>query len=351
MGLRGDRRFEAGASISGHERNRLFWNDGRGKFVDVSAVSGLDSPADGRSVARLDFNRDGREDLVVANANEPRTQLFANHTAKVAGEGRFLAVRLQGANRNAAANQNASNRDALGARIVVDTGDALLVRERFAGSGLAAQNSATILIGVGAVDVVPDLTVRWPTGLGQSIENVETGQLLTVYEDPEESASGTGFDLSAYEPLAQAAEVSGRPGLPHPWRTPASAMPRLLEPSDTKSLRLVTTFATWCMACYREIPALRQLLLHYESKLELTALPIDTYERPADLARWKRDANPPYEFLEPGKDTQEAVASVVEETFGAAVTPVMIAVDAKGFGFAMLAGAPTVSELRKLEDR
>ena len=40
--------LKSGRSLSGHERNHLFVNQGGQQFKDLSILSGLDNPADGR---------------------------------------------------------------------------------------------------------------------------------------------------------------------------------------------------------------------------------------------------------------------------------------------------------------
>ena len=108
-----------GRSFSGHERNCCFLNtisDRRaaGRFADISASSGLDFPDDGRAVALVDWDLDGRIDLWTANRNAPRLRLMRNQTNRA---NRFVAIRLRG-------NGTTSNRDAIGARVeVVTDGD------------------------------------------------------------------------------------------------------------------------------------------------------------------------------------------------------------------------------------
>src|SRR5262249_28758314 len=46
---------------------RLFLNEGGGKFRDVTKEAGLDNPLWATSAAFLDYDRDGRLDLVVVN--------------------------------------------------------------------------------------------------------------------------------------------------------------------------------------------------------------------------------------------------------------------------------------------
>jgi hypothetical protein len=90
----------AGASLSGHERNRLFLNRGGEEFLDASGVSGLDDPADGRAFATLDYDRDGWLDIALVNSNAPWVELFRNQMGchPGAGPGRTLALRFVGGN-------------------------------------------------------------------------------------------------------------------------------------------------------------------------------------------------------------------------------------------------------------
>ena len=64
-------------SFSGGERNRFFLNGAGRTYTDLSGVSGLDSIADSRGFALIDYDRDGWMDLVVVNSNEPQLQLFS----------------------------------------------------------------------------------------------------------------------------------------------------------------------------------------------------------------------------------------------------------------------------------
>ena len=75
------------------------------------------------------------------------------------------------------------------------------------GEGFAAQNSATLLIGVGARSEVDGLVVRWPAGGVQELGAFATGQLVSVYEDPSQSPTGEAFVSEPY--LSQHAAVAG----------------------------------------------------------------------------------------------------------------------------------------------
>ncbi|MGI9427465.1 MAG: hypothetical protein ACR2NM_02325, partial [Bythopirellula sp.] len=111
-----NRMMHGGRSFSGHERNCCFLNMGaaqrtKGRFANISAVSGLDYPDDGRAVAIVDWDQDGDQDMWISNRNAPRLRLMRNDVPR---GNHFLALRLEGDGKT-------TNRDAIGARVEVVT--------------------------------------------------------------------------------------------------------------------------------------------------------------------------------------------------------------------------------------
>ena len=128
-------------------------NDGRGGFDEVSGAVGLDLDQDGRSFAVLDVDRDGDPDLVVMAARQaPQLRVFRNDFA---ARGASLAIRLVG---------TASNRDAIGARVSVETDRLRRTKIVQAGSGFLSQHSKELLFGLGQSREIRKLTVEWPSG-------------------------------------------------------------------------------------------------------------------------------------------------------------------------------------------
>ena len=86
--------------FSGNERNRLFFSDKAKQFVDLSGISGLDNPADGRVFALWDFDRDGWQDMALANSSAPLLNIYRNEIGmraeSVREAGRIIAVRFVG---------------------------------------------------------------------------------------------------------------------------------------------------------------------------------------------------------------------------------------------------------------
>ena len=187
-------RLNAGASLSGYQRNRLFLNLAGRDFLDVSGLSAADSPADGRAFAALDFDRDGRIDLAVVNANEPLCELFANRSKA----GHILALRFVGGNECDEVSREWSVRDGYGVSVEVDVGGRTLLREHRAGEGFSAQNSATLIVGLGSRQCADAVRVRWPSGRTQRATDVAAGVLLTAYENPRHSPTGAAFVVVPY---------------------------------------------------------------------------------------------------------------------------------------------------------
>ena len=183
------------SSFSGYERNHLFVNQGGKAFVDRSGVSGLDALGDSRSFAVLDYNRDGWPDIGLVNANAPLFELFRNELGswRMADRRKMLALRFVGGNQKAHPNPGRSCRDGYGAVVTVELGGKRLVREHRCGEGFAAQNSSTLLIGIGDHPAASRVSVCWPSGHAQYIHNVAAGTLLTAYEDPAQAPDKKSF--------------------------------------------------------------------------------------------------------------------------------------------------------------
>ena len=158
------RLLRQGHSFSGNERNCVFLNDGAGRFADISALSGLDFPDDGRGVAVTDWDQDGDLDVWLANRTGPRLRFMQNGRLDEA-EGRsplepasFVAFQLQGTE---------SNRDAIGARVKLRFADADLpaqIQTLGAGDAFLSQSTKWIHFGLPQATGVEQVAVRWPNG-------------------------------------------------------------------------------------------------------------------------------------------------------------------------------------------
>ena len=169
----------SGSSFSGYERDHLWLQDDSGRFQEVSGVSGLDHEGDGRAWARLDVDGDGAPDIVTVSANTPTVQLFEN---RIPSRGHSIRLRLEGGNTSPTAAPGWSNRDAIGARVVVTVGDRVLHRELRAGEGMAGQSSRTLLVGLGDATQAERVEVRWPSGRTTVLGAVASDTLTVIHE-------------------------------------------------------------------------------------------------------------------------------------------------------------------------
>lgn len=137
-------------------RPQYFRNLG-GRFVEIEGAQlgpFFTEPGLGRGLARLDFNRDGREDFAVSRLDTPAA-LVANQTPDA---GHYLALRLIG---------TSSARDAIGARVTVLAADKSWTQQLTAGDGYMASNQRQIIFGLGSTERIDRLTVDWPSGARQ----------------------------------------------------------------------------------------------------------------------------------------------------------------------------------------
>jgi thiol-disulfide isomerase/thioredoxin len=341
----------AGASLSGGERDHLFLSDRGAQFTDIAGVAGLDDPADGRAFGILDYDRDGWLDLAVVNSNAPMLELFRNQigchsaTARPSARGRMIALRFVGGNHTAQPATSGSARDGFGAKVTVDLGGLTILRENRAGEGFAAQNSATMRIGIGAREVAPSVTVRWPTGHKQMVADVPEGTLLTVYENPAQSPTGEAFVREDYVKASPARDTAvARP----PVRP---RLPLAVGAADKASdLRVFTTMATWCTACKGEMPQFRRLRAAFGPRdVGLFGVPIDPSEGPTQIKAWGAANRPAYGLLMGLSETQVAsVKSLVLDQMKLDAVPASIVTDAAGNVLLTQWGPPSISKLREL---
>ena len=152
-------------SWNGHEPNVLHVRRGD-RYFDFSGVSGLDYPEDSRAFAVVDFDGDGRPDVILKSRMGPQVRILQNDCA---GQRQAIAFQLRGTK---------SNRDAIGARIQVDGQTKWLD----AGSGFLSQHSKRVLFGLGDASSAARVRITWPSGLKQEFSNLRAGAVYFVTE-------------------------------------------------------------------------------------------------------------------------------------------------------------------------
>ncbi len=162
--------FDATSSYA--QRNQLFGNLGDGKFAEVTDLlgAGLAITRVSRGASFGDYDNDGDVDIFVVNSTK-RADLLRNEGGN--REGNWFMVRTLGVT---------SNRDGVGARITINAGGVQQVREIRTGSGLYGQNDLRATFGVGPQSRIDVLEVRWPSGVVDRIQEIQTNRIVTVQE-------------------------------------------------------------------------------------------------------------------------------------------------------------------------
>ena len=150
--------------------NKFYLNLGNGQFREMAAQLGLADQGNGRASVCADFNNDGYEDLFMVNDRRGQSKLFMNP----GGINNWITLRLVGTE---------SNRSAIGARVEVVAGDLKQIDEVRAGSSYASMHSLDLEFGLGKKTRIDAITIFWPSGNIQVIENVDVNQILTITEE------------------------------------------------------------------------------------------------------------------------------------------------------------------------
>jgi hypothetical protein len=162
--------------------NYFFKNNGDGTFTQMNNI-GLEATNVSFGTAIGDYNNDGFYDIVVNNANNA-PNLYRN----IGGNNNWVKLKLTGV---------ISNRDAIGTRIEAFFEGRKIIWETTCGISYSSQNSNYPILGVGQVDIVDSIVVKWPaSGIVDVLRNVEVNTLI----DLTEGETTTGIDDIAVQP-------------------------------------------------------------------------------------------------------------------------------------------------------
>jgi hypothetical protein len=164
--------------------NYLLMNEGKGKFIEAAAWSGIDPPPRGiylpekirgrpavrssRCAVTGDFDGDGRLEIVTNNFND-QPYYYQNQGRT----GNYVAFRLRGTR---------SNRDAVGAVVRLHQKGEVMTRQVQGAGGYLAQSSHTVHFGLGDDPKIDRVEITWPSGLRQTLKGVAVNTVRDVTE-------------------------------------------------------------------------------------------------------------------------------------------------------------------------
>jgi hypothetical protein len=151
------------------EPNFLFENQGGGAFREIGASLGeaLSRENVARGASPGDIDSDGDLDVLVTRCGEAPL-LLENQGGNARGS---LSVALVG---------RGSNRDAVGARATLRSGDRVSIREVKSGLSYLSQGSLELHFGLGERSSADALEIRWPGGATEVIERPQPGRILVL---------------------------------------------------------------------------------------------------------------------------------------------------------------------------
>jgi tetratricopeptide (TPR) repeat protein/thiol-disulfide isomerase/thioredoxin len=264
---------------AGYQRNVFFYNNGDGTFSNISGTVGLDFPDDSRAFALADFDHDGRLEIALKNRTGPQLRILRCEATRL---GNSLAMRLHGTK---------SNRDAIGAVVILQTGEGRQMKILQAGTGFPSQHTKEIFFGIGKA-VSASAEIRWPHGSVQHFEGLPANHRIEIEEGTE------GFQAAAFRPHQPLSVI---PDPPEAVTPPAACETWLIDPilapdfelpdvagtphllSALRGKTVVLNFwATWSPPSVESLRALDRSPALRKPGLELLAINLD---KPHDAAQ------------------------------------------------------------------
>ncbi|HEX5789030.1 MAG TPA: CRTAC1 family protein [Woeseiaceae bacterium] len=172
--------------------NRLYLNDGTGRFVAAAAPFGAEGPVGhgvgvGENVVSSDYDVDGFVDLFIMNGlhlypEEPfghggPDRLFRN----LGNDNGWIELDLRGV---------ATNRDGIGAIVTVTAGGKAQRREQSGGYHRWAQHDPRLHFGLGT-NTSANVTIQWPSGQLDVFTDVAANRLYEAVEGSDELVTVT----------------------------------------------------------------------------------------------------------------------------------------------------------------
>ncbi len=149
---------------------KLMNNNGNGTFTDITSISGINVD-DCSSGIVADYNNDGFLDILFVDCENwsYKAKLYKNN----GNPNHWFQIELEGV---------ISNRDGIGARIKLFTGNLTQIREVMAGGEGGSQHMKRVHFGLGSYVVIDSIIVKWPSGVIDKIYNLPADTILYLVE-------------------------------------------------------------------------------------------------------------------------------------------------------------------------
>jgi hypothetical protein len=153
------------------QRNFVHHNNRDGTFTEVGAQLGAPfvEKRTGRGAAFGDIDNDGDVDVVINNLDGP-PQVLRNDGGNASNSVLIKTIGVR------------SNRDGIGARVKIISGDLTQIGEVYSGGSYLSQNDLRLCFGLEKRTKVDLIEVHWPSGVVDKLTNVSANKILTIKE-------------------------------------------------------------------------------------------------------------------------------------------------------------------------
>ncbi len=156
--------------------HRLFWNQGGLQFTHSPSVFPANMTLRIQSAAVGDLNHDGFLDILAGHAGSFNSPVSANDDDLLINQGNdnhFLSVHTIG---------DASNINGIGTRLKAVSYLGTQLRDIRSGESYGIMNSFNAHFGLSTDTMVDSLVIFWPSGMKDTLLNLDADQFLTIYE-------------------------------------------------------------------------------------------------------------------------------------------------------------------------
>ena len=161
------------SDVTYKERPLLLSNNGQAVLEDMRESAGavFSQGYDARGLAIGDFDNDGYPDAIFTRLNNSPVLLRNN----VAHENSWIGFTLR---------ETKSNRDAIGAKLILQTGGRRLVRWITGGSSYLSSQDKRVIFGLGRApaQTLSTVEIHWPSGHIQKISGLACNRYHTIEE-------------------------------------------------------------------------------------------------------------------------------------------------------------------------
>ena len=306
--------MDAGRSFSGNERNCFFINLGNGKFSDISGISGLDYPDDGRAISTTDWDGDGDIDMWISNRNGPRLRLMKNDAQQ---DNSFISILLKG-------NGTTVNKDAIGARVAIirenNSDSSQQIQTLRAGQGFLSQSSKWIHFGLNKSLQNISIRINWPDKSIENIKGIKPNNRYIIEQGNPVAKSSSIRSEKIKLPFSPALKKTPS----QIARVPAITLfkgPKInltkngikLKNDAEKKHQLLNLWATWCGPCLQEMAQFRdQKEVLTKNGIELIALNVDGLGQLNSKSKKPSEVIKSLEFPFPSVPANESLMNILQ---------------------------------------